>query len=203
MAVAGALVFLITKFYDPAARAREKAIAVEIARMVEQQKVTDSLTLIEVEIEDAIMNNELDRARAGFDKLMAQAPNHPRRDFLKDSIDRADELQKLGGQSVPAQAAAPPPPSRPAAAKPRAAERAPARPTQDRKVAARPPDRNVAQRTRTTSREAAHLWHAHRRTTPGESHSARCAHQSAASHDDEHAGRRAHRNIQWPHARSQ
>jgi len=145
VAVAGALVFLVTKFYDPEARAREQAIAVEVARMVEQQKVTDSLTLIEVDIEDAIMNNELDRARAGFDKLMAQAPNHPRRDFLKDSIDRAEELQKLGGQSAPAQAAAKAPANRPAAQRPRAAERAPARPTQER-VTTRPPDRTVAQR---------------------------------------------------------
>ena len=43
--VAGTLVFLIEKFYDPDARAREKAIAAQIERMAEQQKVTDNLTL--------------------------------------------------------------------------------------------------------------------------------------------------------------
>ncbi len=145
VAVAGALVFLFTKFYDPEARAREKAIAVDIARMVEQQKVTESLMLIEVDIEDAIMNNDLDRARAEFDRLMAQAPDHPRRDFLKDSIDRADELRKLGGQSAQPQAAAPAPANRTAAPRPRPAERAPARPAQQRSTT-RPPDRPVAQR---------------------------------------------------------
>jgi hypothetical protein len=64
--VAGALVFLIEKFYDPEARAREKAIAAEVTRMAEQQKVTDDLTMIEVEIERAIMNNELAGARTAL-----------------------------------------------------------------------------------------------------------------------------------------
>ena len=59
VAVSGVLVFLIEKFYDPEARARERAIAQEVTRMAEQQKVTDDLTLIEVDIENAIMNNEV------------------------------------------------------------------------------------------------------------------------------------------------
>ena len=151
--VAAVLVFLFQKFYDPEARAREKAIAVEVSRMAEQQKVTDSLTLIEVDIEEAIMNNDLERARADFARLVAQSPQHPRLDFLKNSIDRAEELQKLGGQN-PSQSAsaAPPPASRTAQPKPQAtkktqaAARPPARSKPER-VASRPPDRKVAQRT--------------------------------------------------------
>ena len=60
MAVAAALVFLIEKFYDPEARARAQAIEQEVTRMAEQQKVTDDLTRIEIDIEDAIMKNDLD-----------------------------------------------------------------------------------------------------------------------------------------------
>src|SRR5204863_7512551 len=48
--VAGAIVFLIGKFYDPVARAREQAIAATVAKMTEQQKITDDLTLIEIDI---------------------------------------------------------------------------------------------------------------------------------------------------------
>ena len=57
--VAAVLVFLIEKFYDPDAGQREQAIAAEVTRMAEEQKVTDDLTLIEIDIENAIMNNEL------------------------------------------------------------------------------------------------------------------------------------------------
>jgi TonB family protein len=103
VAVAGVIVLLIEKFYDPEARAREQAIAAEVTRMAEQQKVTDNLTLIEVDIENAIMNNNLDAARAELATLVSKSPNHPRREFLQKSIDRADELQKLAGQT-PAQA---------------------------------------------------------------------------------------------------
>jgi protein TonB len=127
--VIGLLVFLVQKFYDPEARAREKAIAQEVSRMAAQQKVTDNLTLIEVDIENAIMNNDFDAARAGVDRLAAQSPDHQRLEFLRKSIDRAVELQKLAGQP-PAQAqvkAAPTAPSRSVAAKPRPAERAPSR----------------------------------------------------------------------------
>ena len=74
VAVAGVLVFLIEKFYDPEARARERAIAAEVTRMAEQQKVTDDLTLIEVDIENAIMNNEVDQART---LLASSSKNRP------------------------------------------------------------------------------------------------------------------------------
>jgi hypothetical protein len=109
VAVAGVIVLLIEKFYDPEARARERAIAAEVTRMAEQQKVTDNLTLIEVDIENAIMNNDLDAARAELATLVAKSPNHPRREFLQKSIDRAAELQKLAGQApAPAQVISPP-----------------------------------------------------------------------------------------------
>jgi protein TonB len=151
VAVAGVIVFLIEKFYDPAARAREQAVAAEMTRMVEQQKVTDNLTMIEVDIETAIMNNDLDAARADLDRLIALRPDHPRREFLNDSIKRAAELQKLGAQP-PAQAqvlTSPTTAERKAAARPkpaeRVADRTPSR-TSD-SVAARPPERQVAPRT--------------------------------------------------------
>jgi protein TonB len=150
--VAAVIVFLIEKFYDPEARAREQAIAEEVARMTEQQKVTDNLTLIEIDIEKAIMNNELDLARAGLDRLAAKAPEHPRLEFLKKSIERAAELQKLAGQSPPKApvAAASPQASRSAANRPVPKERAPSRATAER-TAERPAQRSVAQRS---SREA-------------------------------------------------
>src|SRR5690349_3005971 len=81
--VAGAIVFLIEKFYDPEARAREQAIAAEVKRMSEQQKVTDDLTLIEIDIENAIMKNDLDTARAELAQLIEKSPDHPRRDFRR------------------------------------------------------------------------------------------------------------------------
>ena len=87
--------FLIEKFYDPDARAREQAIAAEVTRMAEQQKVTDNLTLIEIDIENAIMNNDLDTARRELAQLVEKAPDHPRREFLEKSIDRAAELARL------------------------------------------------------------------------------------------------------------
>ncbi|MEO8062119.1 MAG: TonB family protein [Pseudomonadota bacterium] len=98
--VAGAIVFLIEKFYDPAARAREQVIAAEKTRMSEEQKVTDNLMMIEVDIEQAIMNNEFDTARRELATLVEKAPNHPRREFLQASIDRAAELAKLSPQSL-------------------------------------------------------------------------------------------------------
>lgn len=93
--VAGAIVFLIEKFYDPAARAREQAIAAEVKRMSDQQKVTDDLTLIEIDIENAIIKNDLDKARAELAQLIEKAPDHPRREFLEKSIERAAELARL------------------------------------------------------------------------------------------------------------
>src|SRR5687767_381487 len=84
IAVAG-LIVLALELYDPAAREREKAIAAEVNRMAEQQKVTDDLTLIEIEIENAIMSNDLDTARAGLAKLVARSPGHARKDFLEKS----------------------------------------------------------------------------------------------------------------------
>jgi len=148
--VAGAIVFLIEKFYDPAARAREQAINLEMRRMTEQQKVTDNLTMIEVDIEQAIMNNEFDTARRELATLIEKAPNHPRREFLQASIDRAAELAKLSPQSVdkksvPAQAAVLPAAveQRPAS-RPRPAERTPDRTSE--RVASRAPDRASAQR---------------------------------------------------------
>jgi TonB family protein len=123
LAVAGLIVFLIEKFYDPEARAREQAIAQEVQRMAEQQKVTDDLTRIEIDIETAIMESKLDVARAALATLVEKSPDHPRREFLQDSIDRAAELAKLSAQgsgmagSAPAQVAA-------AAAPPRAEARA-------------------------------------------------------------------------------
>ena len=73
--------------------------------MAEQQKVTDDLTRIEIDIEDAITNNDLETARAELARLIEQSPDHPRREFLQTSIDRAAELQKFAGQSQPPAAA--------------------------------------------------------------------------------------------------
>ena len=147
--VAAAIVFLIEKFYDPEARAREQAIAAEVSRMAEQQKVTDDLTLIEIDIENAITNNDLDTARKELATLVEKSPKHPRREFLQTSIDRAAELQKLAAQgqttSLAPPVAAPPP----AAARPRnterVAERAPAKAPE--RVTSRSPERSVAPRT--------------------------------------------------------
>ena len=70
--------------------------------MAEQQKVTDDLTLIEVDIENAIMSNDLDAARSALATLVERSPEHPRAEFLQKSIDRADELQKLAGDRASA-----------------------------------------------------------------------------------------------------
>jgi TonB family protein len=147
--VAGAIVFLIEKFYDPEARAREAAIQQTVQKMAEQQKVTDNLTLIEIDIENAIMNNDLDTARRELAKLVEQKPDHPRREFLQASIDRAAALAKLSPPppaaepQAPAQAAVVPSPSsasRNSAQRSRPAERAPessAPPAQERSTPAR------------------------------------------------------------------
>jgi len=140
--VAAAIVILIEKFYDPEGWARAKAIEQEVARMAEQQKVTDDLTRIEIDIEDAITKNDLDGARANLARLVEKSPAHARREFLQTSIDRAAELQKLAGlQAAPAAApaAAATKPKNPAPAE-RAAAKAPER------VAARAPERTVAPR---------------------------------------------------------
>jgi protein TonB len=150
VAVSGVIVFLFEKFYDPEAHARNQAIAESVSRMVEQQKATDDLTLIEVEIERAIMSNELDAARTSLATLIEKSPNHPRREFLQKSIDRAAELQKLAGQP-PAQAqvlTTPASAERKAATRPKPAERSADRspPRVPDRVAARPTDRTVAPR---------------------------------------------------------
>jgi len=148
VAVAAALIFLIEKFYDPEAWARTRAIEQEVVRMAEQQKVTDDLTRIEIDIEGAITKNDLVAARAELARLIEQAPNHPRREFLQTSIDRAAELQKLAGQS--------PPPAPPAAARPRStapAQHAPSKAPE--RVVARAPERSVPPHpARDTSAEA-------------------------------------------------
>ncbi len=147
--VAGVLVFLFEKFYDPEARAREQAIAAEVSRMAEQQKVSDNLTLIEVDIEQAIMDNNLAVARQELARLVEQAPQHPRREFLQASIDRADELTKLSAQNNATPAAESAADSqRPAAARPRPAVRSPER------VAARAPERTPARAQRDASAPA-------------------------------------------------
>jgi TonB family protein len=160
VAVAGAIVFLIEKFYDPEARAREQAIAAEVKRMSEQQKVTDDLTLIEIDIENAIINNDLDMARRELATLIKKSPNHPRREFLEKSIDRAAELARLSPQGTdgngerdgqgPVQAAVLPSSDR---ARPRPAEKTPARPA-ERPAARSTPESPVANRTRETAPSA-------------------------------------------------
>jgi TonB family protein len=153
VAVAGGIVFLIERFYDPEARAREEAIALSMQQMAEQQKVTDNLLMIEVDIENAIMNNDLDTARRELAKLVEQKPEHPRREFLQASIDRAAALARLSPQNqnepssaAPAQAAvvsSPGSASRPAAQRSRASERAPERPV-TRTTERIPPARTAA-----------------------------------------------------------
>ncbi|HEX6638286.1 MAG TPA: hypothetical protein VF033_11580, partial [Steroidobacteraceae bacterium] len=127
--VAGVIVFLIEKFYDPEARAREQAIAAEVSRMAEQQKVTDNLTLIEVDIEKAIMDNNLDLARQELARLVEKAPGHPRREFLQASIDRAAELARLATQRTSAGDSSGSAETGPSAARQRPAERAASRET--------------------------------------------------------------------------
>jgi TonB family protein len=151
--VGGAILTLLYRFYDPENRAREAAIAAEVTRMAEQQKVTDKLTLIEIDIENAIMNNDLDTARRELASLVEQSPQHPRREFLQASIDRAAELARLSAQDgarsdTPAQAAMLPSASDRSAERPRATQRAPQR--TDR-VASRPAERNATSRPRETA----------------------------------------------------
>jgi TonB family protein len=151
LVVAGAIVFLIERFYDPEERAREAAIAATVQQMAEQQKVTDNLTLIEIDIENAIMNNDLDTARRELAKLVERKPDHPRREFLQNAIDRSAAVAKLSPQnpaeppaSGPQQAAvvSSPNSSRPAATqRPRAPERTPER------VATRTTERTTPPRT--------------------------------------------------------
>jgi protein TonB len=121
--VAGALVFAIEKLYDPEARAREAAIAQSMQQMAEQQKATDNLTLIEVGIEDAIMNNDLDTARSELAKLVELKPDHPRREFLQASIDRAAALARLTPQNTPAPATEPQSPTQAAVVPPAGSSR--------------------------------------------------------------------------------
>jgi TonB family protein len=153
--VAGAIVFLIEKFYDPAARAREQFIAAEMTRMSEQLKVTDNLTMIENDIEQAIMKNDFDTARRELATLIEKSPDHPRREFLQASIDRAAELAKLSPQGVdrktaPAQAAVlPASGEQRSESRPRPAERTSER-TPER-VVSRAPDRATAQRSQRDS----------------------------------------------------
>jgi TonB family protein len=144
--VAGAIVFLIEKFYDPEARARNRAIASEVARMAEQQKVTDDLTLIEIDIENAIMNDDLDRARSELAKLIEKAPEHPRREFLQASIDRAAELARLSPQERAARGSAERSTQAPMQAAVLPGERTSARPRSAERASERAPDR-VATRT--------------------------------------------------------
>ena len=160
--VAGSIVFLIEKFYDPTARAREQIIAAEKTRMAEELKVTDNLMMIEVDIEQAIMNNEFEVARRELAALVEKAPQHPRREFLQASIDRAEELAKLSPQNAdkaaekladkgadrktaPAQAAVLPAAVDRNTARPRPAERTVDHTPQ--RAAARTPERTVTQRT--------------------------------------------------------
>ncbi len=147
--VAGVLVFLIEKFYDPEARAKEQAIAADIQRMDEQTKFKDSLAMIEVDIETAIMENKLDVARQELAKLVERAPEHPRREFLQASIDRAAELTRLAAQGNRAGAAESERPS--AAARPveRSASARPAERIPDR--AGVRPERNASASARDTA----------------------------------------------------
>jgi protein TonB len=157
--VGGAILTLLYRFYDPESRAREAAIAAEVTRMAEQQKVTDQLTLIEIGIENAIMNNDLDTARRELAQLVEQSPEHPRREFLQASIDRAAELARLSAQDAeaqrPAQAAMLPAGGTRSAERPRATTRAPER--SDR-VATRTANRPAASRNREPAAAAPRVY---------------------------------------------
>jgi protein TonB len=119
--------------------------------MAEQQKVTDKLTLIEIDIENAIMNNDLDTARRELASLVEQSPAHPRREFLQASIDRAAELARLSAQdgegsgTAATQAAMLPSGSDRSPDRPRATNRATER---NNRVASRTPERNATSRPR-------------------------------------------------------
>ena len=122
--------------------------------MAEQQKVTDNLTLIEVDIENAIMNNELDAARAELATLVEKSPessapripadvDRPRRRTRRSSRGPAVRRrpQACIGRAPPSgERVMPRDPTRGTHAD-RAPERTPER------VAARAPDRSVTQRT--------------------------------------------------------
>ncbi len=153
LVVASTIVLLIENFYDPQARAREKAIAAQIVLMNEQRKASDNLALIEFEIENAIIRDDLDTARRELAVLVEKAPNHPRLEFLRKSIDRTEALARLSPQDTvrdadqtPAQAAVLPSAGARAPAKPdveqnakRNAERsADARPVHALRIAAAP-----------------------------------------------------------------
>jgi len=147
IAVAGVTFLLVRQFYDPEARAREKAIAEQIKVMNEQQQVKDNLALIEIDIESAIMSNDFEAARRKLAQLGEKAPDHPRLAFLEASIDRAEALAKLSPESVkkeqPGSQTTAPSPGERSAARPRTertAERAPAKST------TRPSERSVTSR---------------------------------------------------------
>jgi protein TonB len=100
--VAGA-VFAFQNFYDPGRaerEARQAAISAEAARLAEAQKHTDNVSRIEVEIETAIMSNQLDAARNALANLSALAPDHPRRELLDASINRAALSSAQGTRGV-------------------------------------------------------------------------------------------------------
>jgi len=148
VAVAGVIFVLVQHFYDPAARARERAIADQIKVMNEQQQVSDNLALIEIDIESAIMTNDFATARRELAQLIEKAPDHPRRAFLEASIDRAEALAKLSPDSVKKEQASS------QAATPSAGERSTTRPrtehTAERapaKSTSRPSERSVAARS--------------------------------------------------------
>ena len=96
VAVAGVLVFLIEKFYDPEARARERAIAAGShadGRAAEGHRRPHA---------DRGRHRERDHEQRSstwraplLATLVEKSPDHPRREFLQDAIDRAAELQKL------------------------------------------------------------------------------------------------------------
>jgi TonB family protein len=142
--VATAIVMLIEKFYDPAARAREQVIAAEVTRMSAEQKVTDDLTMIENDIEQAIMNDDFDTARREFATLVEKSPNHPRREFLQASIDRAVELAKLSPQSLDKVAEKKTTPAQAAVLPAVAAQRATPRPRPLERAVDRTPERVVS-----------------------------------------------------------
>jgi TonB family protein len=121
--------------------------------MAEQQKVTDDLTRIEIDIETAIMESKLDAARAALATLVEKSPDHPRREFLQDSIDRAAELAKLsaqGGEKSSSKAATAPAPVAAAVAPPRAESRSRPAERATNRTPERPAPRNSA-RTGTSS----------------------------------------------------
>ncbi len=103
VAVAATLVILIESFYDPGRaerEAREAAIAAAAARFAEEQDAADTLSRIEIDVETAIMNNDLDVARTSLADLRRLKPDHPRLEFLDASIRRAAELAALASAAA-------------------------------------------------------------------------------------------------------